>query len=351
MTQAATPQIYDYLIIGAGPSGLAAALEIQRAGIKNYLVLEKGPSHSQMIRTYYKEAKRVDAQYAGLNAICYGVLCLKDGNRESFLAFMDHIIETNAIPIVYNTEVWSIVQNTKSQNFVVQISDNSTLYTKAVIVAIGKMGKPRQPDYWKNIPNTLKNNKSILFDINSRPLEGLSVLVVGGGDSACEYAQLLAEKSQVTLSYRKEKITRANDINRQLTSDLVASQKIQSRMPSDIAEITDANGKPQVHFVQTEIPPQIFDVVLYGLGGKTPTEFLRSSGVALDADGEVVVSEIKETSIPRLYVVGDLLGKGRGGGSIISGFNSATAAVRASLKKDFALDLPVEMVSLEHLKF
>ncbi len=122
-------------------------------------------------------------------------------------------------------------------------------------------------------------------------------------------------------------------------------------MPSDIAQITDEVGRPKVHFVQAEIVPQIFDAVLYGLGGKTPTEFLRSSGVTLDADGEVQVSAIKETSIPRLYVVGDLLGKGRGGGSIISGFNSATEAVRASLKKDFGVDLPAEMVSLEHLKF
>src|SRR5207244_110177 len=74
----------DLLIIGAGPAGLATAVEAQRGGISNLLVVEKGPSHSQMIRTYYKEGKRVDAQYAGVEALCFGILCLHDGNRESW---------------------------------------------------------------------------------------------------------------------------------------------------------------------------------------------------------------------------------------------------------------------------
>ena len=97
----------DLLIIGAGPAGLAAAVEAQRGGISNLLVVEKGPSHSQMIRTYYKEGKRVDAQYAGVEALCFGILCLRDGNRESYLAMMDYVIESSQIPVRYNTEVWS----------------------------------------------------------------------------------------------------------------------------------------------------------------------------------------------------------------------------------------------------
>src|SRR5215471_16487818 len=105
-----TTENIDLLIIGAGPGGLAAAVEAKRAGILNLLVLEKGPSHSQMIRTYYKEGKRVDAQYAGVEALCTGILCLRDGNREGFLAMMDQVIESSRIPILYNTEVWSLTR-------------------------------------------------------------------------------------------------------------------------------------------------------------------------------------------------------------------------------------------------
>src|SRR5437879_351864 len=83
MQNPTTIENIDLLIIGAGPAGLAAAVEAQRGGISNLLVVEKGPFHSQMIRTYYKEGKRVDAQYAGVEALCFGMLCLRDGMHRS----------------------------------------------------------------------------------------------------------------------------------------------------------------------------------------------------------------------------------------------------------------------------
>src|SRR6516165_2390171 len=129
----------DLLIIGAGPAGLAAAVEAQRAGISNLLVLEKGPSHSQMIRTYYKEGKRVDAQYAGVEALCTGVLCLRDGNREGFLAMMDYVVESNRIPILYNTEVWSLTPIPGSDAFEARTTAGLQYRAKFVIIAIGKM--------------------------------------------------------------------------------------------------------------------------------------------------------------------------------------------------------------------
>src|SRR5262245_7640160 len=113
-----TNENIDLLIIGAGPAGLAAAVEAQRAGFSNLLVLEKGASHSQMIRTYYKEGKRVDAQYAGVEALCVGVLCLRDGNREGYLAMMDQVIESSHIPILYGTEVWSLTKTAGIDSFV-----------------------------------------------------------------------------------------------------------------------------------------------------------------------------------------------------------------------------------------
>src|SRR6516162_2673980 len=112
-----TNENIDLLIIGAGPAGLAAAVEAQRAGFSSLLVLEKGASHSQMIRTYYKEGKRVDAQYAGVEALCMGVLCLRDGNREGYLAMMDQVVESNRIPVLYNTEVWSLTRIAAGDSF------------------------------------------------------------------------------------------------------------------------------------------------------------------------------------------------------------------------------------------
>jgi thioredoxin reductase (NADPH) len=339
---------FDLVVIGAGPAGLSAALEAQRGGLKKVLVLEKGPAHSQMIRTYYKESKRVDAQYAGQEALCFGLLCLKDGNRESYLSFMDFVIASNKLAVEYKTEVWAIKKN--AEHFEVSTSAQETIKAKTVVIAIGRMGKPQTPDYWKDVPATLKQNKSLIFDINSRSLEGLKVLVVGGGDSACEYAEMLHEKSQVTLSYRKAAITRANELNVRIVDRLLKEEKIRGLMSTDILGILDSGtGQPLVQF--STGASEAFDAVLFALGGRTPADFLKSSGVKLDDRSEPQVTEAKESSVPGLFVVGDLLGKSRGGGSIISGFNSAAAAVRSMLQTYFNVQLEPEFVALDHMRF
>jgi len=349
MLNPTTIENIDLLIIGAGPSGLAAAVEAQRGGISNLLVVEKGPSHSQMIRTYYKEGKRVDAQYAGVEALCFGILCLRDGNRESYLAMMDYVIGSSRIPIRYNTEIWSVMAVPGTDAFDVRTANGLRYLAKFVIVAIGKMGRPRQPDYYRQIPAVLKNEKRILFDINTRPFDGAKILVVGGGDSAAEYAQMLSVKNEVTLSYRQASFTRLNSINERIMSEMIAQKKFRVLMPSNIVKIEDNGGRPSVNFAEPQYAPEVFEAVLFGLGGMTPVAFLQTAGVQLDLKGEPVTDAAHESSVPKLYIIGDLIGHGHGGGSIISGFNSASWAVRHLLERYLKWPLPPEMVSLDHL--
>lgn len=341
----------DLLIIGAGPAGLAAAVEAQRGGISNLLVVEKGPSHSQMIRTYYKEGKRVDAQYAGVEALCVGILCLRDGDREGYLALMDYVIESSRIPIRYNTEIWSLAPAPGEDAFEVKTTSGVRYVARFVIIAIGKMGRPRQPDYYRDIPAVLKNQKRIVFDINARSFNGDKVLVVGGGDSAAEYAEMLSAKNEVTLSYRQSGFTRLNSINERLMAGMIAQKKIRVLMPSNIAGIENDGGRPAVKFVEAQYPPEVFDAVLLGLGGMTPVAFLQTAGVQLDSKGQPATTAECESSVPKLYVIGDLLGHGRGGGSIIGGFNSASRAIRHLLGHHLMLPLPPEIVSLDHLLY
>jgi thioredoxin reductase (NADPH) len=302
-----------------------------------------------MIRTYYKEGKRVDAQYAGVEALCMGFLCLRDGNREGYLAMMDHVIESSRIPVLYSTEVWSLT--TATDSFVAATTAGLQYRAKFVIIAIGKMGRPRQPDYYKAIPPILKNEKRILFDINSRSFDGAKLLVVGGGDSAAEYAQMLSVKNDVTLSYRQASFSRLNSINEKITAGMIAERKIRALMPSNIIKIENDNGRPIVEFAEDQYPAEAFDAVLYGLGGMTPVNFLQTAGVELSSKGEPVTDAVHESSVPKLYIIGDLLGHGRGGGSIIGGFNSASTAVRHLLDRHLRWQLPPEMVSLDHLLF
>jgi thioredoxin reductase (NADPH) len=174
--------------------------------------------------------------------------------------------------------------------------------------------------------------------------------VVGGGDSAAEYAQMLSVKNNVTLSYRQASFSRLNSINEKIMAGLIAERKIRALMPSNIIKIENDNGRPLVEFAEAQFPPEVFDAVLYGLGGMTPVNFLQTAGVELNSKGEPVTDAVHESSVPKLYIIGDLLGHGQGG-SIIGGFNSASRAVRQLLDRYLKWPLPPETVSLDHLLY
>src|SRR5437763_1314259 len=83
--------MYDLLIIGAGPAGMALAAEARTAGFEadRVLLLEKGMTHSWAIRQFYPEQKLTTANYKGFAAQCEGLLCITDMTKSETLAFFD----------------------------------------------------------------------------------------------------------------------------------------------------------------------------------------------------------------------------------------------------------------------
>jgi len=154
-------------------------------------------------------------------------------------------------------------------------------------------------------------------------------LVVGGGDSASEYCQFLSEESsnnKVFLSYRKKAITRMNSINKDSLLTLAERQKVTLLFNTNIEALKDENGKPKVIFQDNTYPDLEFDYIIYALGGTTPTNFLKTIGIAFNGS-DPVLNEGYETNIDGLFLLGDL-SAGKKGGSIIWAFNSANTAMQ-----------------------
>jgi thioredoxin reductase (NADPH) len=95
---------------------------------------------------------------------------------------------------------------------------------------------------------------------------------------------------------------------------------------SNIKQVEDEGGRPRVVFVEPEFSTRTFDRVIYALGGTTPTNFLRTLGIAFNDQGPVF-DEAGATNVPGLYLIGDLV-VGKKGGSIITAFNSAVHAMK-----------------------
>lgn len=297
--------IYDVIVIGCGPAGMSAALEA-RAKNLSVLVLEKGESHNMSIRKFYKEGKRVDRDYKGQVVELKGELDFQDGNRESTLEFFDTLLKP--INVEYQSDVESVSQS--EGVFSVNTSDNRSFKARFVIIGIGKMGQPNKPSY--AIPPTIR--KSVNFNANDARGEE-KILVVGGGNSAVEYAIDLAQNTQggsVTLNYRRKEFTRINDINAKELESALSNGRLMGRFGIDIIELSDEDGKVAVKF--SDESKEVFDRVIYAIGGATPVDFLKKCGIKTDEKGVPLVSQTLESSVKNLFVAGDIALKS--GGSI-----------------------------------
>jgi thioredoxin reductase (NADPH) len=312
----------EIIIIGAGPAGISMAVEAVNAGIstENILILEKAEEHSFTIKKYYPDNKLVTANFKGFTAACTGVMCLADSSKHETISYLDKSIEDHKLNVNYSETVYKIHQEKSEQKFVIY-TDKNNYEAKVVVIAVGILGKPNKPEY--KIPSSL--NERVLFDVTSKEIKNSKVLVVGGGDSASEYCQFLSQLgNDVTISYRKPEFNRMNEINLESITTLSVQNKIEILLNSIITSVEDDNGKPKVNFLENE--SESFDFIVYALGGSTPENFLKLIGIEFDGP-DPILKDGYETTIPGLFLTGDL-SAGKKGGSIIWAFNSASAAMK-----------------------
>ena len=329
------PNMHDLIIIGAGPGGIALAAEARAAGIdpSRTLILEKGTTHNWAIRQLYPEQKLTTANYKGFQARCEGLLCITDMTKSETIEFFDKVIEDYQVNIQFNAEVYAArrLDGESGARFRIESSKGS-YETRGLAIAIGIFGRPAKPKEYR-LPSSLKER--LLFDMTSYLIEKENVLVVGGGDTAAEYVQyLLGQGNRVTLSYRQAEFARLNEQNHAALFAMEARGEVEIMRSCNIKQIEDETGRPRVIFSEEKYAPRIFDRVIYALGGTTPTNFLKTLGIAFDGRGPIF-DEAGATNVDGLYLIGDLV-VGKAGGSIITAFNSAVRAMKDMCKRHFA---------------
>ena len=314
--------IYDIAIIGGGPGGIASAVEASIFGLEKILFIEKGENHSQTIRQYYKDAKRVDKDWQGQEVTIKGNVEFFDGTKESTLEYFESLLDDEKIDTRFKTEVTG-VNKLEDGTFEV-ITNNGIFKAKNVVIAIGRMGRPNKPSY--KIPASIRK----VVNFNPHDCRGHEkILVVGGGDTALEYACHLSTDNNVTLSYRRDSFSRANDINRNMIEQYDQEERLRVRYNTDIESIENSDGKVKVNYKNGY--SVVYDRVIYALGGTTPVDFLRSCNIELDDKGQPIFDENYESSVKGLYLAGDIVYKS--GGSIAMAINHAHDILQDIVKK------------------
>ncbi len=234
-------------IIGAGPAGIAAAIQLKRSGFTP-IIFEKG-----QIGGLLNNAHRVE-NYPGFP-------CGISGPR--LVSLMRQHLDSLKIK-VRNQPVVSVTRRNKS--FVLK-TEKRCYYASILIVASGT--KPRFPDGFSPLQG--KRIFSEVYPI--RHLKDKKIVIVGGGDAAFDYALNLARKNRVVILNRRDRFKCLPRLYQQIQ----ANEQIQYRTGVRISTINQSNNYliiklTKVHYRKGE--EMICDYVIYAIGREPALDFL-----------------------------------------------------------------------------
>jgi cation diffusion facilitator CzcD-associated flavoprotein CzcO len=196
---------YKVAIIGAGPSGLAAAKALKEAGVTDFVVFDKNemvggnwiynenPSHSSVFETTHIISSKKHSQYSDFP--------MPDdypdypSHKQLLKYFNDYARHFDLISHIRFKS--TVTKATLADNGIWQLSidDNLTFTANYLIVANGHHWDPRMPEY----PGTFSGKLIHSHDFkNAKDMAGKRVLVVGGGNSACDVAVETSRVSEFT---------------------------------------------------------------------------------------------------------------------------------------------------------
>ena len=264
--QAGTPDIYDVVIVGAGPAGISASLRAIEHKL-NYITLER----DEIGGTVAKYPRQKLVMTSPVEFPMYGKFKKTELSKENLLAFWDMILNRSDFNVCTGAKVEDIK---KDEQGVFAITTTTNQYrSRAVVLALGRAGEPRKLGVkGEELPKVMYRLLEADHYVNK------NILVVGGGDSAIEAAMGLAQQSgnKVTLSYRQERFSRIKERNSKRIEECIRSGKVKVLFKSNPVDIKTDSVLLSVNGNTQEIPN---DFVWVFAGGTPPNDFLKKIGV------------------------------------------------------------------------
>ena len=275
--------MYDVVIIGAGPGGLAAAIYAQRAEL-SAVVLERAPvAGGQIINTY-----EVD-NYPGIPGVSGFALAEK---------MQEHC---NRLGVTFKeAEVQEITDEGVCKKIVLE--GGEVLETKTIIAATGAVNKTLGVPGEEELAGM---GVSYCATCDGAFFKNRVTAVVGGGDVAVEDAIFLARGcKKVYLIHRRDSFRAAKT----LVTALSKYENIELVLDSVVDEIhgEDMVEAVSVHNVKNGEAKKLEVNGVFLAVGTKPNSELFSKLVKTTESGWIEADETCKTSCPGIYAVGDV---------------------------------------------
>lgn len=181
----------------------------------------------------------------------------------------------------------------------VTLSTGEEKTAKHILVATG--GRPVRPEM-KNAELGIVSDD--IFHLDKLPR---SMLIVGGGYIACEFACILHGLGvDVSMYYRGGQILNGfDDETRAIVAGQMAARGISMHPGASVLEIEEREGG--IWTKSTQGVEKIHDKLFFATGRRPNTDNmgLEEVGVALGRGGAIEVNEYSQTGVPSIYAIGD----------------------------------------------
>ena len=292
-------EVYDLMILGTGPAGMAAAIYAGRYGLKTVIIgkmIGGATSYAGPIENY--------PGYVGTGV-------------ELMETFEKQAKEFGAVFVMGNIDKLARAKS----GFIAMVGDKK-YEGRALITGLGsehrKLGIPGEE-------KLAGKGVSYCATCDGNFFKGKTVAVIGGSDSAAKAAIYLSDIcKKVYISYRKEKM-RAEPINLQKVLERKNIEIIYNSKPVEIlgdfaargipskegTDVPSSSGKVSGLKLESSIGKKLakdsldVEAVFIEIGSTPSVEIFQDFNLKTDEGKYIIVDDVGRTSVKGLYAVGD----------------------------------------------
>jgi thioredoxin reductase (NADPH) len=290
-------EVRDITVIGAGPVGMATAFW---AGMReaSSRIIDSLPELGGQLTTLYPEKWIFDVP--GHPKVLA---------RDLVEMLRVQALEQFDVPVHLNTTVATISwEGSGEDRLVVLHTDRGELRSRTVIVAGGHGAF--EPKKLPGYDMTPWEGRGAHYIVGEKSVfEGKRVMIVGGGDSACDWViNLLDTASDILLVHRREGF-RAHELTIGQVLEAAQRGEVTLHVPFQIREVYGDGSIERVRLFHSEEEDREIDVevdaILLQLGFKTALGPLKDWGFEI-SKGAIVVDPVMKTSLERVWACGDI---------------------------------------------
>ncbi len=276
---------FDFLVVGAGPAGAAAAIYAARKGISTGMI-----------------ADRFGGQVSDTMAI-ENFISVKATQGPKLVASLEEHVREYDVDIMSNNKAKKVQRNEKTGLVEIDLENGATLSARSVLLATGARWREM------NVPGEQKyRGKGVAYcpHCDGPLFKGKAVAVIGGGNSGIEAAIDLAGIVEHVTVLEFDNKLRADEVLVKKANSLknitIITQALTTEVLGDDKRVT---GLTYTDRASNESHQIALAGIFVQIGLMPNSEFLQGS-IELTNRGEVITSKRGETSIAGVFAAGDV---------------------------------------------